>query len=366
MSEPVPYLDIRAQLKPLRPQIDEVLLKTVDDCSFCLGPSVAEFERSFADYCGTKYAVGVNSGTSALHLALILAGVGEGDEVITTPMTFVATAWAISYVGAKPVFVDIHPDTWTLDPEKVEAAITSKTKAVIPVHLYGHPADMDPIAEICQKHGLQLIEDAAQSHGAIYKGDKIARHASMSCFSFYPGKNLGAVGEGGALVTNDEDLLKRAQALRNHGSYERYFHEEIGFNYRMEGIQGAVLSVKLPHLESWNGGRKKVSDTYHNLMNNPKVVLPAQADWAESVWHLFVVRVKEREAFIKHIEENKVGYGVHYPVPLHLQKCYAHLELGEGAFPVAENLAAECVSLPVFPELSETQVNRVVEVVNGF
>ncbi len=366
MTNPVPYLDIKAQLAPLRSEIDEAIRETVDACSFCLGPSVSRFEKEFAEYCDVKHAVGLNSGTSALHLALILAGVGPGDEVITTPMTFVATAWAISYVGATPVFADIHPDTWTLDPERIEEVITPRTKAVIPVHLYGHAADMDAIAQICGRHGLALIEDAAQSHGAGYKEGRIGRHGSMTCFSFYPGKNLGACGEGGALITNDDALAERAIALRNHGSYERYYHEEIGYNYRMEGIQGAVLSVKLPHLETWTEGRRRVAKAYHEGMKNPKVTLPTEAEWAKSVWHLFVVRTVDREAFINHLETEKVGYGVHYPVPLHLQKCYEHLGLARGAFPVSEKLADECVSLPIFPELNDDQIQRVIDVVNAF
>ena len=252
MHQPIPYLDLPAQLRPLRKELDAVIAKTLDNCSFCLGPDVVQFEKDFAAFCGAQHALGFNSGTSALHIAMILLNVGPGDEVITTPCTFVATSWAISYVGAKPVYVDIDDKTFAMNPALVEKAITSRTRAVLPVHLYGHPVDLDPMLEICRKHKLPLVEDAAQAHGAKYKGKVVGTFGVMSEFSFYPGKNLGACGEGGALVTNDAAFAARARSLREHGSSQRYYHDEVGFNYRMEGIQGAVLGVKLKHLNEWS------------------------------------------------------------------------------------------------------------------
>jgi dTDP-4-amino-4,6-dideoxygalactose transaminase len=251
MNQPIPYLDLPAQLRPLRKELDAVIAKTIDNCSFCLGPDVAQFEQDFANYCGAKHALGFNSGTSALHVAMLLLNIKPGDEVISTPHTFVATSWAISYVGAKPVYVDIDDKTFNIDPALIEKAITPRTKAIMPVHLYGHPFDIDPILEICRKHKLALVEDACQSHGAKYKGKVVGTFGEMSGFSFYPGKNLGACGEGGALVTNNSAYAARAKSLREHGSTQRYYHDEVGFNYRMEGIQGAVLGVKLKHLDAW-------------------------------------------------------------------------------------------------------------------
>src|SRR5271155_4416639 len=248
MANPIPYLDLKSQIKPLRAEIDAAIARTIDNCSFCLGPDTAQFEKDFAKYCGAEQAVGFNSGTSALHVGLLLLNIKPGDEVITTPFTFVATSWAISYVGAKPVYVDIDDATFNLDPKLLEKAITPRTKAIMPVHLYGHPFDIDPILEISRRRGIPLIEDAAQAHGALYKGQPVGTFGVMSGFSFYPGKNLGACGEAGALVTNSAEHAKRAAALRDHGSSTRYYHDEVGYNYRMEGIQGAVLRVKLPHL----------------------------------------------------------------------------------------------------------------------
>jgi len=252
----IPYLDLAAQLRPIRKEVDAAIARTLDTCSFCLGPDVAQFEQDFAAFCGAQHCLAMNSGTSALHIALLLLGVGPGDEVITTPYTFAATSWAISYVGAKPVYVDIDPATFNLDPALVERAITPRTKALLPVHLYGHPCDLDALLAIARKHKLPLVEDAAQAHGAKYKGRTIGTFGTVSCFSFYPAKNLGAAGEGGALVTNDPAYAARAKSLREHGSTKRYHHDEVGFNYRMEGMQGAVLGVKLKHLAAWQAGRK--------------------------------------------------------------------------------------------------------------
>ncbi|NOS71755.1 MAG: DegT/DnrJ/EryC1/StrS family aminotransferase [Verrucomicrobia bacterium] len=366
MSEKVPYLDLPAQLRPLRKEIDAAIARNIDACSFCLGPDVAQFEKDFATYCGAEHALGFNSGTSALHVALMLLNVGHGDEVITTPHTFVATSWAISYVGAKPVYVDIDDATFNLDPKFIEKAITPRTKAIMPVHLYGHPFDVDAILAIAKKHNLPLVEDACQAHGAKYKGKTVGAFGDAAGFSFYPGKNLGAAGEGGALVTNNAAHAKRARSLREHGSTVRYYHDEIGFNYRMEGIQGAVLGVKLKHLNTWTRERQRVAHRYAELLADTPLQLPTQAAWAESVWHLYVVRHPKRDALKKHLEDNGVGCALHYPLPLHLQKCYAFLGHKEGSFPISEKAARECLSLPIYPELTDKQIQRVVEVVKDF
>ncbi|HSU56544.1 MAG TPA: DegT/DnrJ/EryC1/StrS family aminotransferase, partial [Candidatus Dormibacteraeota bacterium] len=294
-AEPVPYLDLPAQLRSIRKELDAAIARTIDNCSFCLGPDVVQFEKDFARFCGAEHCVAFNTGTSALHVAMLLLDVGQGDEVITTPSTFVATSWAISYVGAKPVFVDVDDATFNLDPKLVEAAITPKTKAILPVHLYGHPFDVDTFVSICRKRNLPLVEDACQAHGAKFKGKVVGTFGGMSCYSFYPGKNLGACGEGGALVTNNAAFAARARALREHGSTQRYYHDEIGFNYRMEGIQGAVLGVKLKHLDTWTRERRRVAHRYHELLANTPLQLPLEAKEAESAYHLYVVRHPDRD-----------------------------------------------------------------------
>ena len=366
MSDSVPYLDLPAQLRAIRSDLDQAIARTIDKCSFCLGPDTAQFEKDFAAYIGTKHALGFNSGTSALHVALLLLNVGPGDEVITTPFTFVATSWAISYVGARPVYVDIEDGSMNLNPALVERAITPRTKAILPVHLYGHPFDLDPILAIAKKHGLPVVEDACQAHGAKYKNQTVGSFGAISCFSFYPGKNLGACGEGGALLTNEPAFEKRGRALREHGSTVRYYHDEIGFNYRMEGIQGAVLGVKLKHLPHWTAERTRVAHRYHELLKDTPLQLPAEAGYARSAWHLYVVRHARREELKKHLEKNGIGCALHYPLPLHLQKCYASLGYRPGAFPVAEKAARECLSLPIYPELTEARIQRVVAVIKEF
>lgn len=366
MSDKVPYLDLQAQIRGLRKELDAALARTLDNCSFCLGPDVAQFEKDFARFCGAKHCLGFNSGTSALHVAMKLLNIGEGDEVVTTPLTFVATSWAISYVGAKPVFVDIDDATFNMDPALVEKAITGRTKAILPVHLYGQPFDMDRILEISRRHNVPMIEDACQAHGAKYKGRVVGTSGVISCFSFYPGKNLGACGEGGALVTDQDDFATRGRALREHGSRVRYYHDEIGFNYRMEGFQGAVLGVKLRHLDTWTRERQRVAARYNELLAGTPLQLPHEAGFAQSAWHLYVVRHPRRDELKKHLEDNGVGCAIHYPIPLHLQKAYSHLGHKSGDFPVAEKAALQCLSLPIYPELTESQIARVVEVVKSF
>jgi dTDP-4-amino-4,6-dideoxygalactose transaminase len=362
----VPYLDLPAQIRSIRPELDSAIARTLDTCAFALGPEVVKFERDFAQFVGTKSCIGFNSGTSALHVAMRLLDIGPGDEVITTPFTFIATSWAIAYVGARPVYVDIDPKTMNMDPVLVESAITPRTKAIMPVHLYGHPFDLDPILEICRRRGIPLVEDAAQAVGALYKGRSVGTFGAMSAFSFYPGKNLGACGEAGALVTDSPEFAKRAGTLREHGSSTRYYHEEVGYNYRMEGIQGAVLGVKLPHLPAWTAARRRVAHKYHQFLTSTPLTLPTEEPWGQSVFHLYVVRHPKRDGLFEHLKENGIGSALHYPRPLHLQECFAELGYKEGDFPVAERAANECLSLPIFPELTDAQIAYVAATISGF
>jgi dTDP-4-amino-4,6-dideoxygalactose transaminase len=362
----VPYFDLQARLRPLRPQLDAAIARTLDNCSFCLGPDVVKFETDFAKWCEAKHSIGFNSGTSALHVAMQMLGVGPGTEVITTPYTFIATSWAIVYLGGKPVYVDIDEATMNLDPQLLAAAITPATKAVMPVHLYGHPFDVDPILAECQKRQLPLVEDTAQSHGARYRGKQVGTFGVMSAYSFYPGKNLGALGEGGSLNTNDDALAKRSKSIREHGSSVRYYHDEIGYNYRMEGLQGAALGVQLPYLTGWNQRRRAIAHRYHELLKDTPLRLPLEAAGCESVYHLYVVRHAQRDALKAHLEAAGVGSALHYPHPLHLQKCFAHLGYKAGDFPVAERASRECLSLPIFPELTDEQVDYVAASVRSF
>lgn len=325
-----------------------------------------EFEQKFSNYIGSDYSIGVGNGTIALHLAMLALGIGAGDEVIIPANTFIATAWGVSHAGATPVFVDCEVDTWEIDSTKIEAAITPKTKAIIGVHLYGQPFDIDAVNEICVKHNLFLVEDAAQAQGARYKGKTVGVFGEMACFSFYPGKNLGACGEAGGITTNNEKYVKHIHSLRNHGSTERYYHDEIGYNYRMGGLEGASLSVKLNYLESWNNRRREISKKYYTGISNSKVKLQSIPSYADGVHHLFVVTVEDKEAFVKHLSDNDINAAYHYPVPCHLQKAYSSLGYKLGDFPNSEYLASHCVSLPMYAELTEEQVSRVISAVNSF
>ncbi|MDD2762718.1 MAG: DegT/DnrJ/EryC1/StrS family aminotransferase [Opitutaceae bacterium] len=362
----VPYLDLTAQIRALRPELDAAIARSLDSGAFCLGPEVQQFEKEFAAFCGAAHCIGFNSGTSALHVAMRLLDLGSGDEVITTPYTFIATSWAIVYTGARPVFVDIEEQTMNLDPRRVEAAVTPRTKAILPVHLYGHSCDMDALLEIARRHQLPLVEDAAQAHGARYRGKIVGTFGGTSAFSFYPTKNLGACGEAGALVTNRADLAARARALREHGSSSRYHHDEIGYNYRMEAIQGAVLRVKLTRLAARNVARRRIAHRYHELLRNTPLILPREADYAESVYHLYTVRHPGRDRLKAHLEAHGIGSAIHYPLPLHLQKCFAALGYRPGDFPLAERAARECLSLPMYPELTDEQVAHVAAVIGEF
>lgn len=366
MNDSVPYLDLQAQLRPLRAELEAAIGRVLDNCTFCLGPEVAAFENEFAQAINVRHCVGLNSGTSALHIAMRVLGIGPGDDVITTPFTFVATSWAISYVGARPVYADIEERTFNLDPYLVERAITPRTKAILAVHLYGHPCDLDALGEICRKHNLALVEDAAQAHGAKFKGRHAGTFGEIGCFSFYPTKNLAACGEGGAMVTNNDALAARARALRDHGSTKRYYHDELGYNYRMEGIQAAVLRVKLKHLARWNTARRRIAQRYNELLADTPLQLPCEMPDCKSAWHLYVVRHPKRDQLRQYLETHGIGCATHYPLPLHLQKAYAHLGYNPGDFPAAEKAARECLCLPMYPELTDEQIERVARTVKEF
>ncbi len=358
---PVPLLDLAAQYANLRDDVLRSLSDVADSATYVLGPKVAEFERSFAAYVGAKHCVAVNSGTSALHLALLGAGVGPGDEVITVPMTFIATCWAVSYVGATPVFVDVDPVTYTMNVEQLERCITPRTRAILPVHLYGQPADLAPLLDISRRYGIPLIEDAAQAHGAAYHGRRAGSFGQSGCFSFYPGKNLGAYGEGGAVVTDDDVIAKRLRALRDHAQEQRYHHSEIGFNYRMDAFQGAVLNLKLQHLDNWTRSRRLLAARYVEFLEGLPLALPVEAIGRDHVWHLFVVLHPDRDRIRNELASRGIHTGLHYPVPVHLQPAYKALGFGPGAFPVAERVARECLTLPLFPEMTVPQQDRVID-----
>jgi dTDP-4-amino-4,6-dideoxygalactose transaminase len=358
----VPFLDLRAHHAPLRAQFLAAIAEVVDSGAFAGGPFVARFEKEFAAYCGTREAIGVGNGTDALWLALLALGIGPGDEVITVPMTFMATTEAISYCGARPVFVDIDSRTYTMDPKLLEPAITPETKAIVPVHLLGQCADMDPILEIAKRHNIPVVEDACQAHGASYKGRRAGNLGVAGCFSFYPGKNLGAFGEAGAITTNDSDLATRIRMYRDHGQARKYHHDVVGWNARMDGIQAAVLSVKLAHLDRNNAGRRAHASQYHLLLDkHPRIRTPFRSTNGQHVYHVYAIRVPDRDRILTALQEQGMGCGIHYPIPIHLQRAYASLNLGPGAFPVSERCAKEFLSLPMFPELTEPQVAAVAE-----
>jgi len=361
----IPYLDLQAQYRSIKDEIDSAVLRVLDSTQYILGEEVAAFEREFAGYCQASQAIGLNSGTSALHLALLAAGIGPGDEVITVPFTFVATVSAICYTGATPVFVDIEPDYFTMDPSKVEAAITPKTKAIMPVHLYGQPADMDPIAEIARRRGLIVIEDAAQAHGSEYHGRRCGSIAEIAGFSFYPGKNLGAYGEGGAVTTTRADWAATCRTLRDWGQEKRYEHRLKGFNYRMDGIQGAILRVKLRHLEAWTERRRQVAEWYAAALDPDTVRMPKARPGCRHVYHVYVVRADDRDRLRDVLGRQGIQTGIHYPIPIHLQPAHADLGYHAGDFPVAEQIAREVLSLPIFPEMTRDQVQTVAAAVMG-
>jgi len=360
----IPYLDLKAQYRGIKDEIDAAVLRVLDSTQFILGDEVAAFEREFATYCHASESVGVNSGTSALHLALLAAGIGAGDEVITTPFTFVATVAAIRYAGATPVFVDIEPDYFTIEPASIESAITARTRAIVPVHLYGQPAEMNGILEVAHRRGLRVIEDAAQAHGSEYHGRRCGSLAEIAAFSFYPGKNLGAYGEGGALTTTRGDLAFTCRVLRDWGQEKRYEHRLKGFNYRMDGIQGAVLRVKLRHLEAWTEQRRQVARWYDDALDPQGVCLPKERPGCRHVYHVYVVRSDDRDGLRESLGQRGIQTGIHYPIPVHLQPAHEDLGYHRGDFPVAEAIAREVVSLPIYPEMTREQVQFVAAAVS--
>lgn len=358
----VPFLDLNAHHESIKAELDEAFRRVVNSGAFAGGPFVERFEDEFAKFCEVPYSVGVGNGTDALWFSLLALGIGPGDEVITVPMTFVATAEAISYCGAKPVFVDIDEDTYTMNPALLERAITPKTKAIIPVHLFGQMADMDPILEIARRHNVSVIEDACQAHGAEYKGKRAGSMGIAGCFSFYPGKNLGALGEAGGIVTSDEELKKTAIKLRDHGQDRKYHHSMIGWNGRMDGIQGAVLSVKLQGLSAANNARRAIAAHYNERLSSLKqVIIPKEGIDRHSVYHVYAVRVQDRDQLLKRLLDRGIGCGVHYPIPVHLQPAYAFLGHRIGDFPISEMCGREFLSLPMFPELTSIQVDTVIQ-----
>jgi dTDP-4-amino-4,6-dideoxygalactose transaminase len=356
----IPFLDLKAQYQSIKPDIDRAVLGVLESTQFVLGDQVAAFERDFAAYCGAKHGIAVNSGTSALHLALLAAGVGPGDEVITIPFTFVATVSAIGYAGATAVFVDVEPRSLTMDPARLESAITPKTKAILPVHLYGQMADMTAIMEIATRHGIPVIEDACQAHGAEYDGKRAGSIGVSGCFSFYPGKNLGAYGEGGLVVTSDDAQAKKMRMLRDWGQEKRYHHVLKGFNYRMEGMQGAILGVKLRHLEAWTELRRARAREYDALLTDAGgIKVPEQLAGRRHVYHIYAVRSAERDELQRMLQAEGIQTGLHYPIPVHLQEAHADLGYHVGDFPESEAAAREVLSLPMFPELTGAQVEQV-------
>jgi len=355
----VPFLDLKTQYLAIKEEILAAVSGVLESTQYVLGSEVAAFEEEFAGYCGTRYGVAVNTGTSALHLALLAAGVGKGDEVITVPFTFVATAAAIVYAGATPVFVDVDPVTYTMDPDRIEAAITSKTRAILPVHLYGQAADMNAIREIADRHGLLVIEDACQAHGAEYRGRRAGSMGALGCFSFYPGKNLGAYGEGGIVTTDNPEFARTVRMLRDWGAEKKYHHTLKGFNYRMEGIQGAILRVKLRYLEAWTEARRANACAYMDSLENCGLTLPVEAPGSRHVYHVYAVLTQQRQELMDALNARGIQTGIHYPIPVHLLPAYSDLGYKSGDFPISERVACEELSLPMFPEMTKDQIAQV-------
>ena len=360
----IPFLDLKAQYLSIREELEAAVLRALASTQYALGAEVAAFEEEFASFCGVESAVTMNSGTSALHVALLAAGVEPGDEVITVASTFVATVAAIDYVGARAVFVDVEPGTLNMDTSKILAKVTENTKAILPVHLHGHPSDMDPILDIAASRGLRVIEDAAQAHDSEYKGRRVGGIGDIGCFSFYPGKNLGAVGEGGMLVTNNEEYATTARKLRDWGQSAKYHHDLKGFNYRMDGIQGAALRVKLRHLPTWTEARRRNAEIYGRLLADAPVSPPVEEPYARHVYHVYAVRTRNRDGLRSLLQANDIQSGVHYPIPVHMQKAYAEFGFAEGDLPVTEQAAREQLSLPMFAELTEAQIRDICSLIH--
>lgn len=361
----IKFVDLKKQYKSIKSDVDAAINKVIENTDFVLGDDVEKFEKEFASYCNAKYGVGVGSGTDALHLALLANGIGKGDEVITAANTFIATALAISFTGAKPVMVDVNERNFNIDTKKIEEKITGKTKAIIPVHLYGQSADIGPVLELAKKHNLRVISDACQAHGAGYKGKNIGGYGDAACFSFYPGKNLGCYGDGGMVVTNDKTAAEKLVMLRNYGQKVKYQHLIKGFNSRLDTIQAAVLRVKLKKLDEWNKARRENAKKYNELLGN-RVITPVEEDYAKHIYHLYVIRVKERGGLQKFLDEIGIPTIIHYPIPIHLQKAYSELGYNLGEFPVTEKLANEILSLPMFPELTDEEIVHISDSINKF
>jgi dTDP-4-amino-4,6-dideoxygalactose transaminase len=357
----IPFVDLKAQYISIKDEINVAVAGVLESTQFILGNEVAAFEQEFAHYCGADYGIAVNTGTSALHLALMANGIGPGDEVITVPFTFVATVAAIGYTGATPVFVDIDPVSYTLDVTQVEKAITERTKAILPVHLYGQPADMDPLLEIARRHDLAVIEDAAQAHRAEYKGRRVGSLGDLGCFSFYPGKNLGAYGEGGMVVTNNPEHARTIQMLRDWGQEQRYHHVLKGYNYRMDGLQGAILRVKLRHLDAWTDARRAHAEHYNALLADSGVKTPTVMPYSHHVYHIYAVQTQQRELLQQQLSEQGIQTGIHYPIPVHLQAAYSDLGYKLGDFPHSEQAAGRVLSLPMHAELTPEQIHTVAK-----
>ncbi len=372
----VPFLDLHTQSQQIETEVLSLIVATMKNSTFIGGPQVSRFENEFAEFCDNKFCIGVGSGTDALRFALMAAGVGPGDEVITVPNTFIATTEAISQVGAKPAFVDIDEYTYTMDPQKLYEFVEirnaknrfpNRLKAIIPVHLYGQPADMDKILEIAKAYNLIVIEDACQAHGAMYKTKKAGSLGIAGCFSFYPGKNLGAFGEAGAVVTPDEEIARKIRMIRDHGQEQKYFHQIEGYNGRLDAIQAGILRIKLKKLKDWNEARRKHAAHYNECLEGISgVVCPREAEWVKSVYHLYVILAEDRDRLQRFLQEREISTGLHYPLPLHLQEAYIHLGYKEGAFPVAENVAGRLLSLPMYPELTHPQIEYVAESIAEF
>ncbi len=363
----VPFFDLKRQYHSIKDELDAAVQQVMDSCRFVLDEKVKSFEKEFASFCGTEYAVGVGNGTDALRLALLACGIGKGDEVITVPNTFIATTEAISQTGAKIVFVDIDPQMYNINVSQIEEKINERIRAILPVHLFGQPADMDPMMEIARKYNLRVIEDACQAHGAEYKGKKIGSIGNAGSFSFYPSKNLGAFGDGGMVATNDNKIVQRTKMFRDHGQIKKYEHSVEGYNSRLDEIQAAILRVKLKRLDEWNKLRRKNVSIYNDLFGDVKeVVTPLEAEYAKHVYYLYVIRTHRRNELQEYLKSKGVGTGLHYPVPLHLQKAYEYLGYKEGDFPVAEECTKQILSLPMFPELTREEIEKVVSEIKTF
>jgi len=362
----IPLVDLRRQYLSIKKEVDQAIQEVIDNSAFIMGENVQEFENEFAEFCGVRYGVGTSSGTTALHLALVVCGIKQGDEVITVPYTFIATTEAISYTGAKVVFVDIEDRSYTMDPEKIEQAITERTKAIIPVHLFGHPADMDKITKIAKKRNLVVIEDACQAHGAEYRAKKVGSLGDIACFSFYPGKNLGAYGDAGMVVTDNKELAEKVRLLRDHGRNKKYYHQVEGYNYRLDAIQAAILRVKLRHLAEWTEKRRRNAKLYNELLKGSGVKTPVEMEYAKHVYHLYVIRTEKREELYSRLKEKGISVAIHYPLPLHLQEAYRYLGWKKGDFPISEGCAKGLLSLPMFPELTREEIAEIVQVIKNF